>query len=307
MEHYNNLKRGERGAWISMGAYLVLSALKIGVGFAMQSKALTADGVNNSTDILVSIAVLIGLRISRKPPDLNHPYGHMRAETVASMIASFVMMVAGVQVLIQAGRSAWLGVYEAPGLLAAWVAVGSAVVMFVVYGYNKRLAKQINNQTLMSAALDNRSDALVSVGAAIGIFGARLGYPWLDPAAACAVGLMICKTAWGIFYEASHSLTDGFDESKLEGYQETIQEVPGVKKIKNIKARAHGSMVLLDVTVEVSAELSIEEGHVISDEIERKMGDEHHIGSVHVHIEPYGAKGARCLEDSRCEQPRSGD
>lgn len=287
MDTYDNLKQGERGAWVSIVAYILLSAFKITMGYITGSEALAADGINNTTDIIVSLAVLIGLRISRKPPDNDHPYGHMRAETIASMVASFIMFAAGIQVLIQAGQSFFEDKTEPPDMIAAWIALLCAVCMWFVYLYNSRLARKINNQSLMAAAYDNRSDALVSIGAAVGIFGAHLGMPIFDAVAAFAVGIVICKTAWDIFYEATHALTDGFDEEKLTVFRQTVSDTPGVKGIKDIKARVHGSNILLDVVIEVSAELSVEQSHHISDEIERRMNNKHHIENVHVHIEPY--------------------
>jgi len=287
VDTYDNLKQGERGAWVSIIAYIILSAFKITMGYLTGSEALSADGINNTTDIIVSLAVLIGLRISRKPPDHDHPYGHMRAETIASMVASFIMFAAGIQVLIQSGQSFFEDKGQAPDMIAAWIALICAACMWFVYLYNSRLARKINNQSLMAAAYDNRSDALVSIGAAVGIFGARLGMPILDAIAAFAVGIVICKTAWDIFYEATHALTDGFDEEKLTMFRQTVGDTPGVKGIKDIKARVHGSSVLLDVVVEVAAELSVEQSHDISDEIERRMNKKHQIENVHVHIEPY--------------------
>ncbi|MFE5322638.1 cation diffusion facilitator family transporter [Paenibacillus sp. NPDC056579] len=287
VDTYDNLKQGEKGAWVSIIAYIILSAFKISMGYFTGSEALTADGINNTTDIIVSLAVLIGLRIARKPPDQDHPYGHMRAETIASLVASFIMFAAGIQVIIQAAQSLMSGERHAPDMLAAWIALLCAACMWGVYLYNSRLARRINSQSLMAAAHDNRSDALVSIGAAVGIFGSRLGLPILDAVAAFAVGIVICKTAWDIFSESTHALTDGFDEQKLKTFQQTVGDTPGVKRIKDIRARVHGSSVLLDVVVEVSAELSVEQSHDISDEIERRMHTKHHIENVHVHVEPY--------------------
>jgi cation diffusion facilitator family transporter len=287
VEMYDNLKQGEKGAWVSIAAYILLSAFKISAGYFTGSEALTADGINNTTDIIVSIAVLLGLRFSRKPPDRDHPYGHLRAETIASLVASFIMFAAGIQVLLQAGKSLLAGNQQAPDLLAAWIALFSAACMWCVYIYNSRLARRINNQSLMAAAKDNRSDAFVSIGAAVGILGARFGFPVLDAAAAFIVGVIICKTAWDIFSYATHALTDGFDDRRLEVLQQTVRETPGVKRIRDIRAREHGSSVLLDVVVEVSAELSVEQSHNISEDIERRMHKLHSIDNVHVHIEPY--------------------
>lgn len=286
LNQYDEIKQGEKGAWVSIGAYLGLSAIKLGAGYWFVSGALVADGYNNLTDIVASVAVLIGLRISQKPPDKDHPYGHFRAETIAALIASFIMATVGIQVLISAVKSLFAANHHIPNLMTAWIALFAAACMGGVYIYNRRLALRINNQALLAAAKDNLSDALVSIGAAIGIIGSQFGLPWLDPVAAIAVGIIICKTAWEIFYSSTHALTDGFDENELSSLSSTIAKTKGVKSIKDIKARVHGSHVLVDVIVQVDPELTLIESHQISDEIERRMSRKHNIMSIHVHVEP---------------------
>ncbi|GGD48047.1 cation diffusion facilitator family transporter [Paenibacillus nasutitermitis] len=285
---YQEIRQGEKGAWVSIGAYVILSAAKLAAGYGFVSAALVADGFNNLTDIIASAAVLIGLRISQKPPDEDHPYGHFRAETIAALIASFIMATVGIQVLIDACKSLFADHRTAPALFSAWIALAASAVMFVVYIYNRRLAVRINNQALMAAAKDNLSDALVSIGAAVGIIGAQFGLPWLDPVAALAVGFIICKTAWEIFYSSTHALTDGFNEKELHSLRGTIEGTQGVRSIKDIRARIHGSNVLIDVVVQVDPDLTLLESHRISDEIERRMERKHNIMSVHVHVEPLG-------------------
>ncbi len=188
LDVYEEIRKGERGAWVSICAYIVFSALKLISGYVFASSALLADGFNNLTDIVASIAVLIGLRISQKPPDSDHAYGHFRAETIAALIASFIMAMVGIQVLFEAGRSLFIGKEVEPNLWSAGVAAVCAMGMFAVYIYNRNLARKINNSALMAAAKDNFSDALVSIGAAVGIVGAQFGLPWLDVVAAFAVG-----------------------------------------------------------------------------------------------------------------------
>lgn len=283
---YEDIRKGERGAWVSIAAYLILSSFKLVCGYLFASSALVADGVNNLTDIVASIAVLVGLRISRKPPDSDHAYGHFRAETVAALLASFIMAVVGIQVIVEAVRSFFDRTKETPQLLSAGVAIVCAVAMMGVYIYNKRLAKQINSGALMAAAKDNFSDAMVSVGAAVGIVGAQFGLPWIDSATAVLVGLIISKTAWDIFRDSTYRLTDGFDEDKLMDLRSTIARTPGVEEIKDVKARVHGNHVHVDVVVEVDANISVTEGHEISDSIEERMSKMHNIMNVQVHVEP---------------------
>jgi cation diffusion facilitator family transporter len=286
MELYGDIRQGEKGAWLSILAYILLSFLKLIIGYFFNSEALLADGLNNSTDIVASIAVLVGLKISRKPPDRNHRYGHFRAETVASLIASTIMAFVGIQVLYQSGSKFFEDSFAKPDLITAWTAIFSAGVMYLVYLYNIRLAKRINSSAIMATAQDNRSDALVSIGAFVGIIGTQFGWSWLDPIAAFIVGIIICKTAFQIFRDASHALTDGFDEKELKRFKKTIESTPGVNKLQDIKARIHGNNVLLDVTIQVNSSLSVVQSHDISDAIEQRMLQNHQVGHVHIHVEP---------------------
>lgn len=285
-QRYEKLKMGERGAIVSIVAYICLSALKLFIGNLSGSEALRADGLNNATDIIASIAVLIGLRFARRPADQDHPYGHWKSETIASLVASFIMMVVGLQVLFNAVSSVFKGEHESPGLLSVWTGLFCAVVMYFVYRYNKKLADQIKSQAVMAAAKDNFSDALVSVGAVIGIVGSQFGLPWLDPVTAVIVGILICKTAWDIFRDASHHLSDGFDESEIEVFKETVSQVEGVEEVKDIRARNYGSNAVVDVVLLVKGDLEFREAHNVATNVENELKKSSEVLEVHVHYEP---------------------
>lgn len=285
--HADNLKKGEKGAWISISAYLILSITKLTIAYTGNSEALRADGLNNSTDVIASIAVLIGLKISRKPPDEDHHYGHYRAETIASLFAAFIMMTVGIQVIIDTFSKLFSGEQASPDLLTAWTALGAAIVMFIVYSYNISLASKINSSSLYAAAQDNRSDAFVSIGAFIGIIGAQLGLFWLDPLAGFVVGLIICKTAWDIFKDSTHTLTDGFDEKQINKIKSSIAKVSEVKKVEDIKGRIHGNQAFIEITILVNPHLNVKESHAITERIESLLEKKHDIPYAHIHIEPY--------------------
>ncbi|MFS0646023.1 cation diffusion facilitator family transporter [Siminovitchia sp. 179-K 8D1 HS] len=285
-QSYENLKMGERGAILSIGAYMILSVIKLYFGFTAGSAALKADGWNNATDIAASLAVLIGLKLSQKPPDKDHGYGHWKSETIASMAASFIMLGVGIQVLNGAFMTIMRGQNEPPDPMAAYVALLSAAAMYLVYRYNKRLAKNIRSTAVMAAAKDNLSDALVSLGTVIGIIGSQFRMPLLDSITAFIVGLLICKTAWGIFKQASHELSDGFDEEKISRYQKEMNKIAGVKGIKEIKGRNYGSNEVIDVVILVDRSLGIQEAHDIATHVEEKMKSDHGVYDVHVHVEP---------------------
>ncbi|RWZ55252.1 cation transporter [Halobacillus fulvus] len=287
MSEYQNLKQSEKGAWVSIIAYLVLAATKLSIATIGGSEALRADGLNNTTDVIASVAVLIGLKISRKPPDQDHHYGHFRAETIASLIAAFIMMTVGIEVIIGTVQNIINQQADQPSLLTGWTAIGAAIVMLMVYRYNLRLSRRVKSEALYAAAQDNRSDALVSIGAAIGIFGAQFGLYWLDPLAGLIVGLIICKTAWDIFRTSTHSLTDGFDEEEIERIRKTIASHPGVWAVKDVKARRQGNQTLVDITIHVDPTITVQEGHDITDELEDLLEEKRDVYSSHIHVEPY--------------------
>lgn len=294
-EHLDQLRKSQRGAWLSLVTYTLLAAVKIGFGWWAGSQALMADGFNNSTDILVSLAVLFGLRIALQPPDSDHPYGHLKAETIASMIAGIIIAVVGLQVLLGGLRGLWVGKAEAPDEVAMWVALASGFLAYGLYLYNLRLARHTKSQALESMALDNRSDAWVSLGAAAGITVTQQGYYWVDPLIAAIVGGLILHTAWGIFKKAIFSLTDGFHADKLRSFHRQISRIEGVEEIKEIRARYQGSLILVDVTITVMHDLSVQESHDITERIERALMDnrDNAIAEVHVHVEPAAEPSTR--------------
>lgn len=277
----------EKGAWISIIAYLFLSILKLLFGYITDSKALIADGLNNTTDIIASVAVLIGLKVAKIPADDDHRYGHSKAETISSMVASLVMITISIQVIISTISAIFNKEAESPDMLAGYIAIFGSIVMFFVYRYNMALATKTESHALKAAAKDNFSDALVGIGAAVGIFASQLQLPWLDPFTGLIVGLIIAKTGIDIFKEATYMLTDGFDEEKIEIYKQFIEKIDGVISVRDIKARVYGNKVYLDVVIFVDAHISVLESHHITDTIEGKMLEEFKIPYVHIHTEPY--------------------
>ncbi|BAD75868.1 hypothetical conserved protein [Geobacillus kaustophilus HTA426] len=287
MKKVDRKQGAEAGALLSIFVYLLLSIGKLLAGAVFGSDAVEADGWNNLSDIIASSAVYIGMKIAKKPRDCNHPYGHSRAENISSLLAAFLMMSIGIDVITSGIRSLFgKEKATAPDVLAAVVALASAAVMIGVYAINRRLARRTNSMALAAVAKDNLSDALVSIGAAIGIAGARLGWPWLDPLAALVIGAMIGKTAWEVFMETAHTLTDGFDEQQLAVYKDEIAAVSGVRDVADIKARMLGNDIVLEVTIRVDSHLTVAKSHEIADEVERLMRNRHNIRATHVHVEP---------------------
>ena len=200
------LKQAEKGAIVSIIAYVILAVLKLGIGSYANSKALYADGLNNFTDTIASVAILIGLRLSRKPADNEHRYGHWKAENVASLLTSLVIFVVGFEVLKNAVESLIHKNIQQPEPIAAFVGIFSAIVMYGVYLYNKKLGEKYNSSSLTAVSKDNFSDMLTSLGTSVAVFTATFHLAWLDTLTAVVIALVILKTAFDIFKDSTFDL-----------------------------------------------------------------------------------------------------
>ncbi|MEG0267586.1 MAG: cation diffusion facilitator family transporter [Carnobacterium sp.] len=291
-DRYEELKRAEKGAMVSIVAYIFLSLIKIFIGVTYQSAALRADGLNNLTDVFSSLAVLIGLKLARRPADDNHPYGHWKAETIASLVTSFVMLLVGLQVFYSSFNRIIDGGSVVPEKVTGLIGFLGAIIMMGVYFYNLTLAKKINSDGLKAVAKDNFSDALTSLGTTIAIIGSMLGYVWMDGAMAIIVSIIIIKTGVEIFRDSAFSLSDGFNTADLERYKNSILSLPNVLSVKDLKARKYGANVYVDVTILVDATLTVLQGHQITENVERILRNSYGIIDVDVHVEPAGINEA---------------
>lgn len=281
----NNLRIAQRGAYISLVTYIILSILKFVVGTTYNSSALKADSLNNLTDIFVSVAVLIGLKISIKPADKNHPYGHMKTENITTLIVSFIIMFVGIEVISSNIPKLLQGDYSEPSTLTIWVSFISGIIMILVYLFNWKLAIKTKSTSLKSAAKDNLSDALVSIGTGIGLIFTQFGLPIIDIILAVILGFIIVYTGFTIFKESIFTLSDGFHEKDLNNYIEEIENIDGVLDVPSIKGRYHGNSVFLDVTIIVDKDLTLDEAHDICDLVEQQL-KEAGAYSSYVHPEP---------------------
>lgn len=281
-----NIKKARSGALLSIITYIFLTTVKIIVGYIDSSHALIADGLNNFTDVIGSLALFIGLTIALVPRDKNHTYGHYRAELIAALIASFIMFAVGIQVIIQAIGKVTSNTYANPSLLSLYVSIGSMVIMLVVALYNYRLAKRVNSVALKAASFDNFQDGLVSLGATVGIIGVLIGIETLDTIASFVIGVVIIYTGIMIFKETATTLTDGFDSKLLKQMRELVEDIEGVINVVDLKGRSHGFMYFIDVTVTINPHLNVVEGHKITEDIENMMREEFGDTETIVHLEP---------------------
>ena len=270
----NNLKLAERGAILSIATYLILSAVKIIAGSTLQSSSLTADGFNNVSDIVANIAVLIGLRMARKPADRDHRFGHWKIEDLASLITSFIMFFVGFDVLIETIQKIISNQETKLDPVGAVVGIISAIIMLGVYFYNKTLAKKAHSKALDAAAKDNLSDAVTSIGTSVAIIASAFNFPIVDKLAAIIITFFILKTAYDIFMESSFKIT----------------------QVKSQRGRTYGSNIYLDIILEMNPDLSVFESHEIADQVEDMLMERFGVFDIDIHIEP-----APIPEDERLE------
>ena len=281
-----NLKLAEQGALLAIVTYILLSTAKLIAGSMLHSSSLTADGFNNISDIVANIAVLIGLRMARKPADMDHKFGHWKIEDLASLITSLIMFFVGLDVLFETVQKIISKQVTAIDPLGAIVGFISAIIMTGGYLFKKKLAKRANSRTLEAAAKDNLSDAITSLGTSIAIIASALNYPLVDQLVAIIITFFILKTAYDIFMESSFSLSDGFDESLLQDYKQAILEIPKITQVKSQRGRTYGSNIYLDIILEMNPDLSVYESHEIADQVEEMLMERFGIFDIDIHIEP---------------------
>jgi cation diffusion facilitator family transporter len=285
-ESSNPYAASQRGVWVGLITYIVLTVAKLSVGWWSGSRALIADGVNNLTDIIGTCTALIGLRMAVRPADEDHRYGHAKAETVATLVVASIMGMVGLDVARGAAVAIFQRDLSVPNPASMWVGALSTVVMLCVYVYNLRLSRKTGSKALEATAYDHLSDAFTSAATIVGVLGAQMGWPWLDPLAGIVVAAVIIRTAYHIGIEAAHTLMDGFDTKVLRDLRDRVTGVKGVVRVRDLRARQLGNKVAVDVTISVRRNASLVEAHEISDRVEASLLGFMDCECVWVHVEP---------------------
>ena len=300
MEHTENKKQESmdnnqiamKVSAVSIAINLILSVLKLIAGIVAHSGAMVSDAIHSASDVGSTLIVIVGVRLSGKQSDQEHPYGHERMECVSSIILSGLLLATGIGIGISGleniVKSTSGKAIEIPGMLALIAAVVSIVVKEWMFWYTRGAAKKINSGALMADAWHHRSDAMSSVGAFIGILGARLGFPILDPIASVAICVLIVKASVDIFRDAIDKMVDhACDEATEESMREVIMGVKGVKGIDLLQTRLFGSKMYVDIEISADGEIPLNEAHDVAENvhhtIEKNFKDVKH---CMVHVNP---------------------
>lgn len=281
--------------WVSLLSNVLLTGIKLIVGILFGSQVLVADGIHNAGDIIATATAYSSMRVSGKPPDEDHPYGHGKAEVLGAGIVAFILVLAALYM----GYHAVLAFFHPPGkahVIALFAAIVSLVVKQVLYLYTKRVGQSINSKALMATAYDHLADVYASLAASVGIFlawiGERADIAWLsygDPAAGVIVSFLVLRLGIEMSRETVDVLMDkSLSPDKIEDILEHLREVKEVKRIDRLRAREHGHYVLVDARVAVLGTLTIQEGHDIIRKIKKKVQDAHpEVDEVLVHLNPW--------------------
>lgn len=250
---------------------LILTLFKAMAGILAHSTAMVSDAVHSASDVLSSIIAIVGIRLSSRPSDESHPYGHERFESVAAIILAVILAATGVSIGVSAARSVIGGDYaslKVPGVLALVAAVVSIVSKEAMYWYTKHYADKHDSSALRASAWDHRSDAFSSVGALIGIAGARLGVHVLDPIASLIICLFIIKAAYSIFKDATQKMVDHACAPEVEqSIRDCIQAQEGVVRIDYLSTREFGNRIYVDLEIAAPGHLSLVQGHEIAERV----------------------------------------
>lgn len=280
---------------VGIGVNVLLVIFKLFAGIIANSGAMISDAVHSASDVLATFLALLGVNMAQKGPDKEHPYGHERQECVISILLAGILLVTGIGIGYQ-GLEKILNMEQetiaVPGTLALIAAIVSIATKEWMYHYTKRVALKINSAAFLADAWHHRSDAFSSIGALIGIAGARLGYPVLDPLACVIICVFIVKVAFDIFKEATYKMVDRACDSEFEErLREFIYEQEGVMGIYNLRTRLFGNRIYVDVDIYADGEETLNQAHSIAERVHKGIEENFpEVKHIMVHVNPWGCK-----------------
>ncbi len=270
---------------------ILLSLIKFIAGILGASSALISDAFHSLSDVLGTIVVIIGVKIASAKSDKEHPYGHERFEPIAAMLLAGFLLGTGVIIAYVAIINIYNGTYKIASIptdLALYAAVISILLKEGMYWYTRNAAKKIKSDILMADAWHHRSDSLSSFGSLVGIFGAQMGYPILDPLAALFISLFIFKVSYDIFISTIDKITDrACDEETILAIRNNINEDKDIIRLDLLKTRLFGDKIYVDVEISVSPFLSLIDAHAIAERVHDKLEEDFpDIKHCMVHVNP---------------------
>lgn len=277
-----------RSTLISVGVNITLSILQLTIGIFAKSQALVADAIHSMSDLVADGIVLFANKHSAKAPDADHPYGHRRFETAATLAVGGLLLLVGVGMLWRSFiKLQEPGLIETVHIIALPVAILALLAKELLFRYMLRVAKRVRSTMLAANAWHARSDAASSLVVAIAIVANIMGLPIADPLAALVVGLIIFRMGWRFFIEAFKDLMDrAVDDDTEAKIEKLLRETPGVYGLHDLKTRKLGDMIWVEVDIEMNGTLTIAQGHDIAVDARRRVMDALPVLDVMTHFDP---------------------
>jgi cation diffusion facilitator family transporter len=287
-------QKGMQAVNVGLGVNTFLALLKTGIGIVGHSSALLADGINSTSDVAYGVVMWLFMRMSGKPADKDHPYGHDQMETIAAVVVGAFVVSTGIAIFWNSVDNVYDLVKSDGGrggaaIITFWAAVLTICIKIALTIWTRMIGKQTKNSAVIALAHDHLNDVFASAAAAIGIFGGRMGYPWIDPLAGAIVSLIILRTGWEILRSSTADLMDTIPGKTLaEQIHALLGSVEGVKTIEEIHAHRFGPYLVVSVTIGVDGSLTVADGDRIATWVERVLIEEiEFLRKVHVHFHPF--------------------
>lgn len=286
--HPERFAAAQKSTWVSIVINVILTSLQVAGGFFAHSQALMADGLHSLSDLFSDVLVLYANRHGNRHADADHPYGHARFETAATLVLGTFLAVLGVVLLVAAAlRLQHPEALRAVSPLALAVAVVALIAKEGMFRYMLAVARRVRSQMLVANAWHARSDAASSLVVIVGVAGNLLGYTFFDLLAAAVVGVMIAHMGGKLAFEAMAELIDtGLDAEEVEAIRQTLLDVHGVKGLHELRTRKMADNALVDAHIMVDPKISVSEGHYIAESARHAVLKKHHVMDVMVHIDP---------------------
>ena len=280
-----------RVSYISILGNVLLSVFKLMAGIFAHSGAMISDAVHSASDVFSTFVVMIGIKISARASDKEHPYGHERMECVAAIVLATILCITGLGIgknaiaKLQDGNDAGMVI---PGILALVAAIVSIVVKEAMFWYTRGAAKKIDSGALMADAWHHRSDALSSVGALVGILFARNGYPMMDAVASLIICVFIVKASYDIFKDAVDKMVDkACDEETERELRKFVEAQPGVLGVDLLQTRVFGNKIYVDLEIGADENSTLKESHQIAEQVHDKLEIQFpKVKHIMIHVNP---------------------
>lgn len=289
MQRTERFDSADRIIQVGFWANAVLMIFKLGAGYWGRSDAVFADGIESACDFVAIFSTMVALKLGRKPFDELHPYGHGRAESLAALLVSLVIVVTGGWILANSAHAIIDRDFKTPGIVAVAAAFITILIKEWLYRFTQKTGSHLESPALLAVAKDHRKDALTSISTLIGVCGAFFGFGFMDPLAAGLTAFFILHIGWETFREASHDLMDGSapPDFILE-VTRLAESVPRVEHVHEIRGRRSGQYMIIDLKLDMDPAMTVKESHAVATRVKQLIFEGFpNVGDVMIHINPH--------------------